>query len=138
MAAVEPFYRAGGTEQLDADLITDDSFEHTDSREYGVWPGGSPSNKLDYSFGPLAKECGNSYFHMAKNIVMNHVYFWIPWFLDIIVAPFMGVVFYCAMKGAKLADPCFDRVFTGKLVDQGALNSKYGGAGDPYAAIPPR
>ena len=137
LARVEPFYRMGGTEQLDKDLITDDSFEHTDSRDWAIWPGGSPFNRMDFSHGPLSSTCVTCHLAMIKNIVLNHISFWIPWFLDIIIAPVIGVLFYCGLKGSILFKTCLDRVFKGNGPDQGKVSRKYGGGGDPFAAIAP-
>ena len=33
-------------------------------------------------------------------MIEKHINFWMPWFLDDIIAPLVGVVIYCGLKGS--------------------------------------
>ena len=47
------------------------------------------------------------------NLATNHFNFWMPFAFDYLVAPFMGVLFYCSMKGEAWFPACMERVYLG-------------------------
>ena len=96
-ASQEPFYKKGGSPALDAEYVTDESFEHEDTRAHNLWPGGKPFDQLDFGFGPLNTDCLLNHLKMGWDVVWAWFTFWFPWLLDWAVAPFMGIVFYCAL-----------------------------------------
>ena len=49
----------------------------------------------------------------------NHFNFWMPFAFDYLVAPFMGVLFYCSMKGEAWFPACMERVYLGTQLRRG-------------------
>ena len=54
-----------------------------------------------------------------------------PFAFDYLVAPFMGVLFYCSMKGEAWFPACMERVYLGTQPPPWTPGS------DPWAAIAP-
>ena len=100
--STEPFYKRGGSPALDAEYVTDESFEHEDTRAHNLWPGGTPFDPLDFGFGPLNIDCLLNHLKKGWDVVWAWFTFWFPWLLDWAVTPFMGVALYCALKGSQL------------------------------------
>ena len=60
----------------------------------------------------------------------------LPFAFDYIVAPFMGVFFYCAFKGPAMFEHCMSRVYSGTQPPP-YPKDEYGNSKDPWAAIAP-
>jgi len=60
----------------------------------------------------------------------------LPFAFDYIVAPFMGVFFYCAFKGPSMFEHCMSRVYSGTQPPP-YPKDEYGNSKDPWAAIAP-
>ena len=136
----EPFYDvAGGIEEgvkADRDM-SDEGLEHKDSRG-GVWEvAGDPRDRASFQFGPLSTDCKKVAQERFWSVVGSHWDFWLPFSLTAYVfAPFMGVMFYCMLKGSKFFGDCLDRVTTGADI-KSVLLRMYKGRPDPWAGRAP-
>ena len=85
----------------------------------------------EITFGPGNTICMKVFGKQLVNLATNHFNFWMPFAFDYLVAPFMGVLFYCSMKGEAWFPACMERVYLGTQPPPWTPGS------DPWAAIAP-
>ena len=104
----------------------------------GVWEvAGDPRDRASFQFGPLSTDCKKVAQERFWSVVGSHWDFWLPFSLTAYVfAPFMGVMFYCMLKGSKFFGDCLDRVTTGADI-KSVLLRMYKGRPDPWAGRAP-
>jgi len=121
---------------------TDIGIEGGNSGDLTIWPGsklmpsqraGAKKGEMDeeITFGPGNTICMKVFGKQLVNLATNHFNFWMPFAFDYLVAPFMGVLFYCSMKGEAWFPACMERVYLGTQPPPWTPGS------DPWAAIAP-
>ena len=108
------------------------------ANEYGHAPGSQAKREINRTRGLIGlhahqtnEDLDTGTLKQLVNLATNHFNFWMPFAFDYLVAPFMGVLFYCSMKGEAWFPACMERVYLGTQPPPWTPGS------DPWAAIAP-